>query len=130
MSEIPSDLKYTPDHEWVRTENGNVRVGVTAHALEELHEIVYVDLPKVGASLTAHGTLAVLDSSKATSDVYSPVTGKVLEANGSLTGDPEAMNRDPYGAGWIALIALSDPAELDGLLDADGYAALLASEAH
>jgi glycine cleavage system H protein len=130
MSEIPSDLKYTRDHEWVRTEDGHVRVGVTAHALEELHEIVYVDLPKVGAALSAHGTLAVLDSSKATSDVYSPVTGTVVEANGTLTADPETMNRDPYGDGWIALIRVSDPAELDGLLDAEGYAALLASEAH
>ena len=122
MSNIPDNLKYTKSHEWVKDEgDGSVTVGITDHAQELLGDLVFVELPEVGAELSAGSECAVVESVKAASDVYSPVDGEVLAVNEDLADSPEAINEDPYGA-WIFKLKLSDPAQLDGLLDAAAYA--------
>lgn len=133
MSNLPADLKYTKDHEWIRDEgDGIVSVGITDHAQELLGDLVFVELPEVGAALEggSEDGVAVVESVKAASDVYSPVTGEVTEANEALDDTPETINDDPYGDGWIFKAKLSDISELDGLMSADAYAELLESEAH
>lgn len=133
MSSLPADLKYTSDHEWVRDEgDGTVAVGITDHAQESLGDLVFVELPEVGAALEAGSEdgIAVVESVKAASDVFSPVTGEVSEANEALADAPETINEDPYGEGWIFKAKLADSAELDGLMDAAAYQALVDSEEH
>lgn len=129
MSVYPEDLKYTSEHEWVRTpgeHEGAVRIGITDFAQEALGDIVYVSLPEVGAAVTAGGTCGELESTKSVSDVYAPVTGEVVAVNGGLDATPELVNDDPYGGGWLFEVVPAEPAELDGLLDAAAYQGTLA----
>lgn len=127
MSNIPAGLKYTKSHEWVREdEEGVVVVGITDHAQESLGDLVFVDLPEAGESLEAETACAVVESVKAASDIYAPVTGEVVEANERLADEPELINSDPYGEGWIMKIRLGADGDLSGLLDAEGYGDVLA----
>src|SRR5262245_2211020 len=122
MSAIPSDLKYLKSHEWVRVESdGTVTVGISDHAQDALGDLVFVEVPEVGAKLEQGGAAAVVESVKAASDVYTPVSGEVIAANESLTGTPELVNQDPYGNGWLFKIKPSNTAELTQLLDAAAY---------
>ena len=131
MSNTPTDLRYTKSHEWLRDEgDGTVTVGITEHAQELLGDLVFVDLPEVGATLEAGGDCAVVESVKAASDVYSPVSGEVTAVNEALDGAPETINEDAFGDGWMFKIRLADPGELDGLLNADAYQSLVAEEEH
>jgi glycine cleavage system H protein len=129
MSNVPTELKYTRSHEWLRrNEDGTVTVGITDHAQEQLGDMVYVEIPEVGQALAANDACAVVESVKAASDVYAPVDGEVVEVNDSLTDNPEAVNQDAFGKGWIMKIKPSDAAQIDTLLDATGYEAFVASE--
>lgn len=131
MSQIPKDLKYAKSHEWVRTEkDGTLTVGITDHAQDLMGDMVYVDLPQAGAQVAAGKECAVVESVKAASDVYAPVSGEIVAANGALAGAPETVNKDPYGAGWMFRIKPANKAELGGLLDAKAYEVLVASEKH
>jgi glycine cleavage system H protein len=122
---IPSDLKYTKEHEWARQQGNVVVVGVTQHAQEALGDVVYVELPKVGTTITAGKQFGVIESTKAVSELFAPVTGKVVKVNDALSDKPDTVNADPYGAGWIIEVELSDTKQLDGLLSAGAYADLL-----
>ena len=125
MSEVRSDLLYRESHEWVRKEeDGTATVGISDHAQAQLGDMVYVELPEPGTSFDQGDACAVVESVKAASDAYAPVSGEVLEANGALEDEPELVNSDPYGDGWMFRIKLSDPSELDGLLSAEAYEAL------
>ena len=117
----PGDLKYTKEHEWVRVDGGAGTVGVTDYAQDQLGDIVYVDLPGVGTQLTYLEKLGEIESVKAVSELFSPVSGEVVEVNGALTDKPELVNESPYGEGWMLRVRLSDPAELDRLLTAQQY---------
>ncbi len=129
MSEIPSDLKYLESHEWVRLEgDGLVRVGITDHAQELLGDLVYVELPEVGDEVEAAAAHAVVESVKAASDVYSPVSGEVVAANEALADSPEMVNESPYDDGWLFVVKPSDTSALDAMLDAEAYAKLLEDE--
>lgn len=131
MREIPGDLKFLKSHEWARLEDdGLVRVGISDHAQGELGDLVYVELPEVGAALQAGNGAAVLESVKAASDIYSPVSGEVVEVNELLNDKPETINEDAFGEGWIFVVRPSDRAELDELLDVGDYEALLESDEH
>ncbi|MCI0547582.1 MAG: glycine cleavage system protein GcvH [Candidatus Rokubacteria bacterium] len=130
MANIPPDLKYTREHEWAKLEGSNVRVGVTAFAGEQLGDVVFVELPKVGAVLTSMKTFGVVESVKAVSDLFAPISGEVVEVNGALPKTPELVNTDPYGAGWMLVIKPSSPTELDQLLSAAAYEELIAGAAH
>jgi glycine cleavage system H protein len=122
MSEIPSHLYYTDSHEWVSTEdNDNARVGITDHAQEALGDLVYVELPVVGDEISQGDPCAVVESVKAASDIYAPVSGIVVAVNEDLENDPALINADPYGDGWLFEIELNDTEELDGLKDAEAY---------
>ncbi len=123
----PEDLRYSKQHEWVRQEGSRVRVGITHFAQNELGDVVFVDLPQEGSILQAGEAFAVVESVKAVSDIYAPVSGRVVEVNQELADRPELINQDPYGAGWIAVLEMENPAELEDLLDADGYRALVES---
>lgn len=123
---VPTDLRYTREHEWVRVEDGVATVGITAHAADQLGDIVFVELPAVGAAVAAGKTFGVVESVKAVSDLFAPVSGAVLETNGELGARPELANSDPYGEGWMLRISFSDAGELDALLDATAYEALVA----
>ena len=130
MSKLPADLKYSKSHEWARDEgDGTVTVGITDHAQELLGDLVFVELPEVGTSVQAEGECAVVESVKAASDIYSPVTGEIIAVNQALADAPESINEDAYGAGWIFKVKLSDAAELNALLDADGYTEVAEAEA-
>ncbi len=122
---IPKELKYTKDHEWAKPEDGKVRIGVTDYAQRELGDIVYVERPEVGQKVAQGDQIATLESVKAVGEVYSPVSGEVVEANTELEASPELVNKEPYGAGWIAVIKMDDPSQLEGLLDADAYGKLV-----
>jgi glycine cleavage system H protein len=129
MSNAPTELKYAKSHEWARDEgDGTVTVGITEHAQEQLGDLVFVELPEVGRQVRAGGECAVVESVKAASDVYSPVSGEVVEANSALADAPELVNSGPYGEGWMFKVRMSDPAELGALLDAAGYLAAVAEE--
>jgi glycine cleavage system H protein len=129
MSSIPSDLKYLKSHEWVRVEaDGTVTVGISDHAQDALGDLVFVDVPEVGAKLGAGEAAAVVESVKAASDVYTPVSGEVIASNDSLEGTPELVNQDPYGAGWLFKIRPSNSGELGQLLDAQAYGQVVAAE--
>lgn len=125
---VPSDLRYTAEHEWVKPdEDGRVRVGITDFAQAQLGDVVYVELPKVGATLRAMQPFGVVESVKAASDLYSPITGTVVAVNAALADAPEAVNSDPYGAGWMLVLAPGDAAELDGLMTPEAYSAQIAA---
>ena len=126
MSEFPAELKYASSHEWTRLESdGSVVVGITDHAQDALGDVVYIELPEVGAHVDAGAEVAVIESVKAASDIYSPVTGDVTEINPALEDEPEAVNRSPYGDGWLFRIMPADMASMADLMDADAYAATL-----
>ena len=125
MSNLPQDLSYLPSHEWVRNEgDGTVTIGVTDFAQEQLGDVVFVELPEVGTQLSTEEELGVIESVKAASDLYAPVSGEVVEINEQLEDDPELVNSDPYGDAWLLKIKLSDTDELNHLLDADAYSVL------
>ncbi len=129
MSQVPEDLKYTQNHEWVRLEaDGSVTVGITDHAQESIGDLVFVEAPEPGTSVQAQEACAVVESVKAASDVYAPISGEVTEGNEALADSPEAVNSDPYGEGWIMRIQPADAGELDGLMDAAAYQQLVADE--
>lgn len=129
MSNIPDDLRYTKSHEWVRLEDdGSVTIGITDHAQEQLGDLVYVELPEVGRAVSSGEELAVVESVKVASDVYSPFTGDVLAANEALVDSPELVNGDPYAEGWLFRLRLADASDLDQLLDADDYSELAEAE--
>lgn len=118
-------LKFTEEHEWIRVEGDVGTVGITQHATEQLGDLVFVELPEVGATLAKGDTAGTVESVKAASDVYAPVSGEVIEVNEAITENPEKVNEDPMGAGWFFKIKLSDPSELDGLMDEDAYKAMV-----
>jgi glycine cleavage system H protein len=129
MSHVPEELQYSESHEWVREEeDGTVTIGITDHAQTQLGDLVYVEVPEPGRAVHANEDLAVVESVKAASDVYSPVGGEVVAVNGALTDAPELVNRDPYGEGWLVRLRPEDPSELGALLDAEGYRAFLEAE--
>lgn len=131
MSEVPGDLKYAKSHEWARlNDDGTVTVGISAHAQDQLGDMVYVEVPEAGQTLAAEEACAVVESVKAASDVYSPIAGEVVAGNEVLADAPETVNQDPFGEGWIMKIKPADSSALDGLMDAAAYEELLASEAH
>lgn len=123
---IPAELKYTSDHEWVRVEGNVATIGVSDHAGEELSDITFVELPSVGDEMTAGETFGVIETVKAAADLLAPLSGKVVDANSALEDDPEAIQNDPYGVGWLVKIEMSDTSELDKLLDAQAYKELIA----
>ncbi len=120
--EYPSDLRYTAQHEWgAIEEGGRLRVGITDFAQDALGDVVYVDLPALETEVRAGEALGEVESTKSVSEIFSPVSGRVVERNEDLADSPELVNQDPYGEGWMVVIAMSDPSELDDLMDADGY---------
>jgi glycine cleavage system H protein len=126
--EFPNDVKYTKEHEWVREEGGIVVIGITDYAQDSLGDVVYVELPEEGATITKDETYGVVESVKAVSDLYSPVSGTVLEVNDSIVDSPEVINDEPYGEAWMLKVELSDAGELDGLLSADDYKTFVEEE--
>ena len=130
MSNVPAELKYTREHEWAKREGERARIGITAFAQEQLGDVVFVELPKVGARVIATRNFGVVESVKAVSDLFAPVTGEVVEVNAELTKKPETVNQDPYGRGWMIVVKLDDPAELDGLLSAAEYERLITDAGH
>jgi glycine cleavage system H protein len=124
---VPTDLRYTRDHEWVRVDGDEATVGITDYAADQLGDIVFVELPEQGRTLEAAKAFGVVESVKAVSDLFAPVAGEVLETNGALASGPELVNSDPYGDGWMIRLRIADTGELDDLLDADGYDALVAA---
>lgn len=126
MSSNPADLRYSKEHEWVRVDGSTATIGITKYAADELGDVVFVDLPQVGATLEQFASFGVVESVKAVSDLYAPVSGEVTEVNQALADSPELLNSDAYGEGWIARLALSDPSQVDELLDADAYDELTA----
>nr|WP_321499672.1 glycine cleavage system protein GcvH [uncultured Dethiosulfovibrio sp.] len=120
MADIRDGLKYTKEHEWIRVEGNKGYVGISDYAQHAMGDIVFVELPEVGASVSAGGDFCVVESVKGANDIYSPASGEVVEVNEALEDSPEAINEDPYGS-WIAAIKISDASELDALMDADGY---------
>ena len=131
MSEIPGDLKFLKSHEWARAEDdGLVRVGISDHAQSQLGDLVYVELPEIGASVQAGHGVAVVESVKAASDIYAPVSGEIVEVNENLSDKPETINEDAWGEGWIYAIRPSHREELNDLLDANAYAELIENDDH
>ena len=124
---VPAELRYTKDHEWVRVDGDEATVGITEYAASQLGDIVFVELPDVGRSLTQFAAFGVVESVKAVSDLFAPLTGDVVAANDGLAGSPEQVNSDPYGEGWMIRMSIGSADELDGLLDADAYDALIAA---
>jgi glycine cleavage system H protein len=128
MSDVPEDLRYTADHEWVRREDGGrVRIGITDYAQDALGDVVFVQLPEPGAQVEAGASFSEVESTKSVSDVYAPVAGVVVEVNAELGDAPQRLNEDPYGEGWICVIEPADTAAFDGLLDAEAYRTLIES---
>jgi glycine cleavage system H protein len=123
---VPNELRYTKDHEWVRVDGDEATVGITEYAASQLGDIVFVELPDAGRSLAQFGTFGVVESVKAVSDLFAPVSGEVVAGNDALLGAPELVNSDPYGDGWMIRLRLADPTEVDDLLDATAYDALTA----
>jgi glycine cleavage system H protein len=122
---LPEDLRYTKDHEWVRVEGTRVRIGITDYAQDALGDVVFVQVPEAGAAVEAGATISEVESTKSVSEIYAPVAGSVAAVNADLADAPERLNEDPYGEGWICELEVSDPAQLDGLLDVDGYRSLI-----
>ena len=129
MSNVPNELKYTKEHEWLREEaDGTFTVGITEHAQELLGDMVFIDLPEVGTTVSQGDDCSVAESVKAASDIYAPISGEIVEVNSELEDSPEHVNSEPYGSGWIFRIKASDTSELEALLDAAAYEALLEDE--
>lgn len=124
---VPADLRYTKDHEWVRVDGEEATIGITAYAADQLGDIVFVELPDPGKALVQSATFGVVESVKAVSDLFAPVGGEVTQANGELAANPELVNSDPYGAGWMLRVRLADTSQLDALLEPDAYDALIAA---
>jgi glycine cleavage system H protein len=123
--DFPDELRYSAEHEWVRVDGAQAIVGITDFAQDTLGDIVYVQLPEIGAALVRNATCAEVESTKSVSDIYAPVSGSVVAVNDSLTTTPELVNSDPYGDGWIFRLELTDPSELDTLMDAAAYRAIV-----
>ena len=126
--DFPEDLKYSKEHEWVKVDGGTVIIGITAHAQDELGDVVYVEAPEVGSSVDASGTFGVVESVKAVSDLYAPVSGKVIEVNSRLEEDTELINTDPYNEAWIIKVEMTDSSELDALLTSEEYSSYVGAE--
>ena len=126
----PADYRYTKDHEWIKVEGGTGTIGITDYAQHELGDVVFVELPKVGATFAAGQSFGTVESVKAVSEIYCPVAGEITQANGSLANEPERINKDPHGGAWLVKIKLSNPAEVSGLMDAAAYQAYVAEKAH
>lgn len=122
--DIPAELRYSSDHEWVRIEGTTATIGITAYAQDALGDVVFVEMPDAGLTVSAGESFSEVESTKSVSDIYAPITGAISEVNAELESQPELLNSDPYGAGWICRIEISDPSELDGLMDAEAYRAL------
>lgn len=127
MANVPDNLRYSKDHEWVLVEGDTATVGITDYAQESLGDVVYVDLPKVGATYGAHESMGSVESVKAVSDIFIPISGEILEINEGLNDTPESVNSDPYGAAWMAKIRIGNAAEIDELMDAAAYQEYLAA---
>lgn len=122
---IPEDLNYTSDHEWVRLDAGHARVGITDYAQDALGDVVFVEVPAVGSSVEIGGSMGEVESTKSVSDIYAPLTGTVVEVNETLDGTPGKLNEDPYGDGWMCVMTVDDETQLSGLLDAASYRELI-----
>jgi glycine cleavage system H protein len=123
---VPADLRYTKDHEWVKVDGDTATIGVTDFAANQLGDVVFVDLPAVGRAVEQFATFGVVESVKAVSDLYAPVSGEVVEINGALSGSPELVNSDPFGGGWMIRVRIAEAAQVAGLLDATAYERLTA----
>ena len=123
--DIPAELRYSSDHEWVRLEEGQAKVGITDYAQDALGDVVFVDLPDVGTAVEQGSSCSEVESTKSVSEIYAPITGTIVEVNTELADNPQRLNDDPYGEGWIFVVEPGDPAQVDALLDADGYRALI-----
>jgi glycine cleavage system H protein len=123
--QIPEDLRYSTDHEWIRIEGGKVTIGITDYAQDALGDVVFVELPEVGAAVEASASISEVESTKSVSDIYAPVSGTIAEVNADLGDAPERLNDDPYGEGWICVIELTEPAQVDELLTAAAYRELV-----
>ena len=130
MANVPRELRYTREHEWAKQEGDRVRVGITAYAQEQLGDVVFVELPKVGAKVTAAKNFGVVESVKAVSDLFAPISGEVAEVNGELPLKPETVNQDPYGKGWMIVVKPSSKAEWEQLLTAEQYEQYVAQGGH
>lgn len=130
MSNVPAELRYTREHEWAKVEGDRARVGITAFAQEQLGDVVFVELPKVGARVTAMHSFGVVESVKAVSDLFAPVSGEVVEVNSELTKKPETVNADPYGQGWLIVVKYADAKDLDALMTAAEYDTFIATAGH
>lgn len=122
---LPEDLRYSTDHEWVRLEDGRLRLGITDYAQDALGDVVFVEIPEVGSTVEAAAKISEVESTKSVSDIYAPVAGRVVAVNTDLSDTPERLNDDPYGEGWICIIEPSDPSALEQLLDVDSYRRLI-----
>ena len=125
MTNVPEDLRYSSDHEWARVEGDKVRVGITDYAQDTLGDVVFVQVPEVGTEIEAGAAFGEVESTKSVSELYAPVSGTIVEVNADLADAPNRLNEDPYGEGWVCVIELTDPSQLDDLLDAAGYQALV-----
>jgi glycine cleavage system H protein len=123
--QIPEDLRYSSDHEWIRVDGGRVTIGITDYAQDALGDVVFVDLPEVGTQVEAATSISEVESTKSVSDIYAPVSGTIAEVNADLGDAPERLNEDPYGEGWICVIELSEPAQVEALLSAADYRQLV-----
>ena len=123
--DLPPELRYSTEHEWVRVEEGRVRIGITDYAQDALGDVVFVELPVLGAQVERGASCSEVESTKSVSEIYAPVSGTIAEVNAELTDNPERLNDDPYGEGWICVTEPSDPGQLDELLDAEGYRSLI-----
>jgi glycine cleavage system H protein len=123
--DIPADLRYSTDHEWARVEKGRVRIGITDYAQDALGDVVFVEVPEAGTKVERGASFSEVESTKSVSEIYAPVSGTIAEVNAELADSPERLNDDPYGEGWICIIEPTDPTQLDELLDAEGYRALI-----
>ena len=130
MSNVPAELKYTKEHEWAKIEGDRARIGITDFAQEQLGDVVFVELPKVGTKVTSMSTFGVVESVKAVSDLFAPLTGEVVEINTELPKKPETVNRDPYGQGWMIVIRMTNPGEASALLSAAQYEQLISAARH
>ena len=126
--ETPTELRYSTDHEWVRVEESLVRIGITDFAQDALGDVVYVELPEVGAQVAQNASFAEVESTKSVSDIFAPVSGEIVEVNDALEDQPELVNEDPYGDGWICIIQVNSLDELDALMDADGYRSFVSED--
>ena len=126
---VPAELRYSTDHEWIRQDGDTVTIGITEYAQDALGDVVFVEMPEAGSAVSAGDSFSEVESTKSVSDIYAPVSGSISEVNSDLEGEPELLNSDPYGRGWICRIEMNDASELDALMDAGAYRALTESAA-